>query len=164
LLRNGNWGAQAVDRAIAILRLLGSAGMQGVRVADIQAELGLTRPTAHRLINVLVRHGLATNDPEARRYYLGFETALMGWSATRQSFDLREVCQQALVKIARETGDTAILVVRSGDEGVFIDYKSGPHPMESMTVTIGARRPLGAGATGVAILAAMPQSEVNRVL
>jgi DNA-binding IclR family transcriptional regulator len=111
-----------------------------------------------------VRHGLAANDPDARRYYLGFETAVMGWSATRQSFDLREVCQHSLVQIALDTGDTALLVVRSGDEGVFIDYKAGPHPVEGMTVTVGARRPLGAGATGVAILAAMPQSEVNRAL
>ena len=33
-------GAQAVDRAVAILRLLGEAGTQGVRVVDIQAALG----------------------------------------------------------------------------------------------------------------------------
>jgi DNA-binding IclR family transcriptional regulator len=162
--RHSNFGVQAVDRAIAILRLLGEAGTHGLRVVDIQATLGLTRPTAHRLTNALVRQGLAAIDPEARRYYLGFEAAVIGWSATKQSFDLREICQEALQHIARDTGDTAILVARSGDEGVVIDHKAGPHPIEAMTVQVGARRPLGAGATGVAILASLADGEVNRVM
>lgn len=159
---NSATGVQAVERAIAMLRLLGEAGTQGLRLIDIQTTLGLTRPTAHRLLQVLVRQRLAANDPEGRRYYLGLETAILGWSATKQSFDLREVCQQPLLQIAQESGDTAILVVRSGYEAIFIDSKPGPHFVEAMTVEIGARRPLGAGATGVAILAAMPDEQVDQ--
>jgi DNA-binding IclR family transcriptional regulator len=157
-------GAQAVERAISILRLLGQAGTPGLRLVDIEKASGLARPTAHRLLNALVRGHFAAQASHGKRYVLGPEIAVLGWSITQHGFDLRELCQPSLMRIAQKTGDTALLMVRSGDEAVCVDVKLGPYPVKTMTVEIGARRPLVVGATGLAILAALPQEEAERVL
>lgn len=157
-------GLQTVDRAIELLRCLGNSGSQGLRLVEVQRRLGLTRPTAHRMLSSLVQYGMAVRDEASRCYSLGQEVAILGWSVTSRTYDLREVCQDAMHAIAERTGDTAILVVRSGHDSVCIDRRSGPFPIKVFTVDIGMRRPLGFGAGSIALLASLPETEVDAIL
>ena len=49
-------------------------------------------------------------------------------------------------------------------EAVCIDLVEGPTPIRVVTLEIGSRRPIGLGAGGLAILAALPPEEARRVL
>lgn len=135
-----------------------------MRLVDVQRELGLARPTAHRILRALSDYGLAVRDDVSRRYRLGQEAAVLGWSVTSRSYDLRELCQDAMYALAEDTGDTVMLVVRSGFDSVCIDRKSGTNPIKVFTVEVGTRRPLGVGAGSIALLACLPDEEVRSIL
>src|SRR4051794_28469852 len=71
-------GAQSVRRALAVLRLVASGQDRGVRLTDIAAMSGLSRPTAHRLLKVLIEETAVEQDPATKRYLIGTEMSLLG--------------------------------------------------------------------------------------
>jgi DNA-binding IclR family transcriptional regulator len=150
---------QTLDRAVQLLRCLGNSGQQGLRLIDIQRELKLKRPTAHRIVTSLLQHGLVVRDGNSRGYRLGWELAVLGWSVASSGIDLRKLAQEATSRLAEETGDTVILSARSGLSMVCIDRQSGAYPIKVFTIEVGARRPLGVGAGSIAVLAAMSEEE-----
>lgn len=155
---------QSLDRGIALLHLLAEAGQDGRRLAEIQRETGLSKPTVHRLLSTLKRHALVEQADNSKRYCLGPEIAVLGWSATRRLYDLKDVCDEDMAALATGTGDTSFLVVRSGYETICIDRQTGAYPVKAFTVDVGARRPIGIGATGIALLAAMTTAQADEAL
>src|SRR5690606_37894527 len=59
--------------------------------------------------------------------------------------------------------DMVFLVVRSGHESVCLNRIAGNFPIQTMTRTEGDRHPLGVGAGGLAILAALSDEDVQVV-
>jgi DNA-binding IclR family transcriptional regulator len=155
---------QTLDRAVGILTCLGHNGEQGMRLIDLQRALGLTRPTVHRILASLIEHGLVACDETSRTYRLGWEAAVLGWSAVRGGYDLREVAQGAMNRLAEETGETAVLCACSRLDLVCIDRKTGDYPIKVFTVEIGTRRPLGVGAGSIAVLASMSDEDAIAAL
>src|ERR1035438_8466961 len=102
-------GLQTLDRAMAALYALGAGGPDGLRFVDLQKSLGLSKPTAHRLLLSLQSHGLIQHDPGARRYRLGQGLQLLAQSATHPGPDLRRLCTPAVQRLAQEAGDTVFL-------------------------------------------------------
>jgi DNA-binding IclR family transcriptional regulator len=155
---------QTLDRAIGILTCLGHSGEAGMRLVDLQRALGLKRPTVHRILTSLVEHGLVASDEGSRTYRLGWEAAVLGWSAVRGRYDLREVAQGATKRLAEESGETAVLCALSRLDLVCIDRETGDYPIRVFTVEIGTRRPLGVGAGSIAVLAAMSDPDAVAAL
>ncbi|MGE0314310.1 MAG: IclR family transcriptional regulator [Lautropia sp.] len=157
-------GLQTLDRAVGLLRLLGSKGEAGLRLVDVQSAMQLTKPTAHRLLTELARHGLVAHDPVRHRYRLGQELAVLGWSVVDRQQDLRTTAMHSAAMLAEETGDTVFVVARSGVETVCIDRHTGAYPIKALTIDVGTRRPLGVGAGGLAILATLPDVQASAIL
>jgi DNA-binding IclR family transcriptional regulator len=157
-------GAQALERALRVLRDIASSGALGCRLIDLQRSTGLTKPTAHRIAQTLVRHDFATYDESRRRYFLGAEITILSVSAPSDLPDLREMSRQEMRALAQETGDTAYLMVRSGNDVVCVAREIGPYPIKALTGEIGARRPLGVGAGGVMLLASVSNEEADMIL
>jgi DNA-binding IclR family transcriptional regulator len=155
---------QTLERAIGLIRILAAGGTEGCRLVDLQRTSGLTKPTVHRILDTLKQQGMVEQLEDSRRYRLGQELAVLGWSANRTVYDLKELAAEDLAAVAAKTGDTAFLAIRSGTEAVCIDRQAGGYPVKAFTVEVGTRRPLGVGATGVALLAALAPDEADAVL
>lgn len=157
------WGTQSVHRAVTILMEIASRNMRGLRVYEIAALMGLERPTAHRIVKGLLAQNMLTQDPETKAYKLGPLVYELGLAASPH-FTLRETCQSTLKRLAEKTGDSVFLVVRSGFDTVCLDRIEGSYPITTRTLDIGSRRPLGVGAGSLAILIALPEDEIERVI
>lgn len=157
-------GLQTLDRALTLLRALGSSGEEGMRLIDLEKSAKLTKPTTHRLLSALVAHGLVARDAKSRRYRLGRELAILGWSVAHRQQDLRTLSMQSASLLAEETGDTVFVVARSGLDTVCIERRSGAYPIKTLTLDVGSRRPLGVGAGSLAILASLPPEECDATL
>ena len=155
---------QSLDRAISLLHILAASGSEGLRLIDLQEESGLTKPTVHRILDTLRDHGFVEQVSATRRYRLGNELAVIGWSAARDVHDLRDLCEEDMQAVAARTGDTSFLTIRSGHEAVCIDRQSGSYPVKAFTVEVGTRRPLGVGAGGIALLAALDEERAERFI
>lgn len=156
-------GAQTVRRAIRILKLIAAHPEPGMRLIDIATDTGLQRPTVHRLLKALTAEGMLAQHPGTRRYSLGSAVFDLGLKATHQ-FNLRDICQPVLARLAEQTGDTTFFFVRSGNDAVCIAREQGTHPIQTPAVPIGARQPLGVNAGGLAFLSVLSEDEVEQIL
>jgi DNA-binding IclR family transcriptional regulator len=153
-------GTQSIQRAARLLRELAARNRQGMRLIDVAHSSGLQRPTVHRMLKCLTAENLVSQDPQSRRYFLGPLVFELGITAGPR-FNIRDLCSDALDRIAAQTGDTAFLSIRSGDDALCVDRREGAFPIKTFTVDVGVRRPLGVGAGSLAILTALPDEEVE---
>ncbi len=139
-------GVGVVDKAMAVL----AAVEGGARtLADLVEVTGLSRPTAHRLAGALVTHGLLRRDPEAR-YLPGLRLIALGRVASA-SVPLAVVSQAALAQLRDETGESAQLYVRDGEQRVCVAVAESPHGLRTI-VTLGAVLDLHRGSAGKVLL------------
>ena len=162
-LRNAVAGTQSVTRAIQLLKLLARAGDQGLRLVDLAEETQLARPTLHRLLKALCAQGMVTQDRPSHRYRLGALVFELGLAAAHR-FNLRELSMPVLESLARQSGDTCFLFVRSGNDAVCINRVQGWFPIQTPALPLGCRQPLGVNAGGLALLASLPQFEQDRLI
>jgi len=156
-------GAQAVARAARVLRLVTSGGGDGVAVADVARDAGLTRPTAHRLLAALAHEGLVDHDERTGRWMPGPELFLMGTVAASR-YDITAVARDVVRSLAVRTEESAFLSVRRGDETVCLLREEGSFPIRSFVLSEGVRFPLGVASAGLAILAFLPPHDVDAYL
>lgn len=161
-LKSDNSGTQSISRVSQVLREIASGNRLGLRLTDIVMQTGLETPTAHRILKGLIREGMVAQRPQTRRYYLGHLIYELGLAATPGA-NFRDLCRPSLERLANATGDTIFLNVRNGCDAVCIDRQEGSFPVKTLTVDIGARRPLGVGSGTLAILGTLPAEEMHEV-
>ena len=156
-------GTQSMGRALAVLREFAMADARGLTIADVCRSIELRRPTAHRIILFLLREEMLMPAAEPKRYRLGPGVFHLGLAAARH-FNLRDMCAEALHRLAHNTGDSVFLTERSANHSVVIDRREGSYPIKALPLDIGARRPLGVGAGGLAILQALEADASSEIV
>lgn len=159
----GAAGAQSVDRALSLLPLVARSPQQGLGLGAIVEETGLSRPTARRLLLSLIRSGMIEQDPKTKAYRLGEEIYVLGALAAPR-FGLMDVAAETVMRLAEITEDTAYLSVRRDTFSVCMMRHEGAFPIRVQALQAGYRHPLGIGAGSLAILSALPDSEVEDIL
>jgi DNA-binding IclR family transcriptional regulator len=156
-------GTQAIRRAASIVRIVASRNHSGARLTDLVKHAGLERPTAHRILQGLIAEGFVRQDAASRLYFLGPLVFELGLAAAPR-LDVRALCRPSLLRLAEKTEDTVFLTVRSGNESVCIDREEGTFPIKTLTLDLGVRRPLGAGAGGLAMLMPLEDEAVSEIV
>jgi len=156
-------GAQAIDRAATLLLLVGRAGPSGARLSELVDQCSLSKPTVRRMLLALTRAGLLDQDLETRRYFLGPEIHVLGTLASAR-FGIHSIALRSLVRLSQQTGDTAFLSVPRDVYSICVHREEGPFPIRVHALHAGDRHPLGVGAGGLALLAALPDEEVEEIL
>lgn len=150
--------AGSLKRGVLLLKLLATAGAKGLPLSEIAAKTGMPHPTAHRVLGQLGSERLIERHAELKRYRLGplaFELGVAGSTM----YDIRDLCDKSMDGLSIATEDTVYLVVRSGFDAVCMHRREGSFPIRTLVLEVGSRRPLGAGAGGLAILSAIEQPE-----
>ncbi|RKO22352.1 IclR family transcriptional regulator [Pseudarthrobacter phenanthrenivorans] len=155
-------GAQVVSRIAGLLRLVGRSA-DGMSLAGLVRESGLTRPTVHRLLSSLASEGLLDHDAGSGNWVLGPEILLMG-SVASARFPLEEIARPSLHRLAEATGESAFFSIRRGSETVCLLREEGSFPVRSFVLHEGVRFPLGVASAGTAIMAFLPESEQEELL
>ncbi|WPB59333.1 IclR family transcriptional regulator [Xylophilus sp. GOD-11R] len=162
---NGPGGSptQSLDRALELLDVVVGHTATGISLGSLAAIVGLSKPTAHRLLSGLRSAGMIDYEPGSRRYHPAFKLYSMGQAASGR-FDVIHLAAASLERLAEDTADSVFLTARSGDFAVCVARRSGGFPIKASIGDIGDVRPLGLGADGLVLLAALPDSEVERNL
>lgn len=152
---------QVLDRALALLEALSHQGPD-LTLAQISELLKLHKSTAHRLIMVLERHKLIEKNSNTGKYRLGLKLFELGTKAIGQ-LDLRERTRPFLGRAVRETGETGHLCVYDDGEVVYLD-KIEPSRSVRLTSSVGRRNPAYCTAVGKAIMAYLPEAQVEEAV
>jgi DNA-binding IclR family transcriptional regulator len=156
-------GSQSVDRALRLLALVGRGNNHGAPLSDIVEESGLNKPTARRLLLALMRAGLVEQEAKTRRYYLGEEAYVLGTLASRRH-GLLELSMESLRNLSEITMDTSFISIKRENYAVCLHREEGTYPVRTHALQTGYQHPLGIGAGSLAMLAALDDDEVERVL
>jgi DNA-binding IclR family transcriptional regulator len=150
-----------VQKACRLVRAMSDA--RHARLTEIAAAAGLDKATALRLLDALAREGFVVRDPRTKLYALGPEVFVLGAAAAAR-FDPRPIVRPSLIRLANEFEDTVILSVPRGAESVCVDIQPGSFAIRANYLEVGSRRPLGVGAGSLALLAWMPDEELQAVM
>nr|WP_201469575.1 IclR family transcriptional regulator [Microbacterium hydrocarbonoxydans] len=156
-------GAQAIARAAVLLRLVTASGAGGAPLHDLARSSGFTRSTTHRLLSALRAEGLVDRDEESTRWMPGPELYLMG-SVAAARYDVTGLARDIVRSLAVKTEESAFLSVRRADETVCLVREEGAFPIRSFVLSEGVRFPLGVASAGLAILAFLPDHDVDAYL
>jgi IclR family transcriptional regulator, KDG regulon repressor len=100
----------------------------------------------------LVELGYVGQDASTGLYHPTLRTWEIG-SAVVADLPIKQVAARALNDLHQQTGETVSLVVRSGDDALYLDKIISPRPV-SFSTRVGSRVPLPSTVGGMAILAA----------
>ena len=148
----------SVDNALWLLQLIGER--QVLRVAEAADLLGVARSTAHRLLTALRRRGFVIQDRPNGAYRPGPALYEIGLSAVSR-IDIRLVARPILEQLREETQETASLAILEGTTVRFVDCAESLRSVRVGNRT-GVVRAAHASAVGKAILASLPDSEIDR--
>jgi IclR family transcriptional regulator, acetate operon repressor len=140
---------QSVSRAARLLRLLASH-RSGCTAAQAAAELALTVPTTHHLLNTLAAEGLAVKDSQ-RRFALGPTIAVLAQGLVEQV--VPEYLRRPLDELAERTEETAYLATWSAGEIHVLASVEGARAVRVAEAGRGPYRHAHARASGKLLLA-----------
>ena len=144
---------QSIERAAAVLRLLGGAG-RPLGLNELAAALDLPRPTAHGIIATLRAVGFVDQDQETSRYQLGSglrELGRGGWDP----HDLRARALNWADSLAGSTGLAVYLGVAEAAAVRLVHHVFRPDG-SPQRIRTGEEQPLHATALGKCLLAFAP--------
>jgi DNA-binding IclR family transcriptional regulator len=156
-------GAQSLRRALSVLRVIASGREAGLPLPEVIQATGLTRPTVHRLVSVLMEEGIVEKRPRSRRYAVGHQVPELALARQSRSA-LVITAEPYLLELSREVGDTVFLTIRTGLDALCVARLIGTYPIQVLSIEVGARRPLGVSSAGIAILAALSAAEARQIV
>lgn len=156
--KNRSSGAPAAEATLAILQALGRRGAP-TSAAAIARELDLPRSTTYRLLGILRDAGFVMHDDATRRWGLGVAAYELGSAYQRQQ-PLQRVARAAVAGLADEVGAVAHLAVLHGTDVLYV-LEERPLGLPPLVTDVGVRLPAPVTASGLAILAALPRSQVR---
>jgi len=155
---------RALRRGLLLLNAVQRSGLEGARVVDLCRELTLERATVYRLLATLLECGHVQRSGHYR--YVSAHAAPGAWAGQlRDSASaMAQRLAPVLARVSEGCGDAAFAVVREGHSSWCVARHVGNYPVQILSVQVGSRQPLGVGAAGLALLAALPEAECEAAI
>jgi DNA-binding IclR family transcriptional regulator len=153
----------SLHRAVLIVRAIARGSEAGAALTDIVAWTALPRSTIHRVLAMLIGAGWVERDLETRRFHLGAEFLTLGIAAAARH-PIERAAATEIAVLAQEIGQTVYLIVRAGLDSVCAARQESASRIQTLVVKVGSHMPLGLGAGGMALLAALPRAEADEVM
>jgi DNA-binding IclR family transcriptional regulator len=159
--RNAENDASAVKtlrKALAILDAFAAAEMP-LTVAEVAIRAGVTRPTAHRLVQTMIADGYLTQNPRDGRISPGYSVLQLagGLLDTNQ---MRIEALPHLESLAREIGERANLGILHRNQLLYLAGVEKPS-LPTIYSRFGKTAPAYCASLGKAILAFLPPDELK---
>ncbi len=160
---SGMAGAQAIRRAMDVLRAVAQFQRTGATLSRIAAATGLSTSTTHRILRSLTEERMLRHDEPTRCYFLGLLAFELGL-ATQAESQVQPYWRETIEQIARQTRLTTYLIARSDCQAVCLLCVQGSMAIRAMPIEVGQRLPLGIGAGSLAILATLDDAEIGEIM
>lgn len=135
------------------------AERRSASVMELAAAAGVSGSAVHRILTALRRKGLIEQDPMSDRYQLSWGILTLARSLVNRD-QLRTVALRYMTELRDLTSETVTLYARSGFERVCVEQVESVHEI-CYRAEIGRSLPLYAGASGLALLAHLPDAELD---
>ena len=152
----------AVDQAAKVLTCLGRSQKFRISLTEICREVGIYKSKGYSILNTLMKFGFVEKDPQTKTYSLGPGLLFLSRHLL-DHMDIRERAAPFLEELAINTQSSALLGLISADQ-VFVVAKHEGNQNIGVTIRLGHRFHITAGAHGKAIVAFMSESGRKRIM
>lgn len=149
--------SQTLLRGLDMLEAVANAPLS---IPEIAAATGVTYPTAHRIVSVLLERRYLRQQ-ENRSYTLGPKVVELGFLAYQQT-DLTKIARPFLEEMAQQTSDTVHLARLEDGQVIYLDKLQSRRPIE-ISSRIGGRKPAISTGVGKALLLDESEEEWRRL-
>ncbi|MGH3664505.1 MAG: IclR family transcriptional regulator [Egibacteraceae bacterium] len=148
-------------KAILVLREVAHTP-EGLGPRELARRLSIPRSTAQRLLSTLNAANAVTQESDTLLYRLG--PAVLGMASSYlDSLDVRRQALPHMRELQELSNETVGLSVRIGQERAYVELLESQLELKAKPVT-GRPYPLYSGAPGHALLAFLPDEEIQRLL
>ncbi|WP_244432600.1 IclR family transcriptional regulator [Holophaga foetida] len=130
----------------------------GLTLREICNYTKLPRSTVQRILGTLEEQNTVITAPSSGLYRLGPTLTLLAENV--RPFDIAKIARPMLMQIASKTDESVYLCVIAHGMAVVVDLIRGIHPIQTVT-TMGTSLSLHATACGKALLAALPETDLE---
>jgi IclR family acetate operon transcriptional repressor len=162
LMGRDNGGIQALDRAFLILDIIADAGGEA-KLTEIAGIAGLNVSTCHHLISTLHNWGYVARGANSRSYVLGSRILYLSAAFLRQ-VDLPRRAQSFVDRLNDQTREAVQLAIMQDTNLVNVLHREARHAVRVDVGRGGNSNAAHATATGKAILAWLPPTELDRIV
>jgi IclR family transcriptional regulator, acetate operon repressor len=150
-----------VNKALELLNHFGQSKPE-IGLSDMARLAGCDKATTHRLLTTLAAHGLVEQSPTSRLYRLGAGTLRLA-RLREASFPLSSVVEPVLQNLSDKTGETVHASLIAGHSLATVGLIAS---QKTIHVTMGAgdSLPFHATASGISILAFLPDGQAESIL
>lgn len=131
--------------------------------SEVARRAGLDNATAFRMLNTLVELGYVARVPNTRRFCLTLKPLELGFNAIGRT-ELRDLARPVLRGLVGDVNEAASLGVLDGADIVYVERVQAGLVRMGVDIRVGSRIAACASAIGHAVLAFLPQGELDAVL
>jgi len=139
-----------------------TADSEELTLSQIAAAAELDPGTTFRMLNTLVDLGYVSRLPESRRFALTLKVLDLGFHAIART-DLRSIVRPILRGLVSETHEAASFAVLQGADVLYLERVRAGITRLGVDIRVGTTVPAAQTAVGRAILAFLPEAEVERI-
>ena len=151
---------KVLDKTLNVLEFFTVANPQW-GLFELGEATQLPVSTLHRIVSVLKRRGLMIQDPDSKKYRLGYAAIELGRRA-EAGLPIRQTAEPEMRKLAAETSETIILTVLNDahDRSICVERIDSRFDLR-LHLEVGSVNHLHAGASSKVLLAYLPSDEVD---
>ena len=151
---------KSVYRTVKILEAFNAE--EGMTVTEISKRFNFPKSSVHQILNTLTNENMLAKDPVTHKYYLGIKLFTLGDKA-RANLEIRKVAAPLLKELKYKFNETVHLTVLDNDEVLYVECLESSKLLRTFSV-LGYRAPLHCTAVGKALMAHLPEEDLNRVI
>ena len=147
----------SLDKSLKLIDML-SKSPEGLSLSQLSEILSYPKSTAHHILSTLLPYDYVSQDPETKKYSLGFKFLSIG-RVILDSFDVRKTAYRYLRELQEECKEAVHLAILRNGKVIYID-KIDKQGGLSLATYIGFRTDPHAVAAGKVLLSELSRKEI----
>jgi DNA-binding IclR family transcriptional regulator len=133
-----------------------------LRLAEVARSVDMDKSLTHRMLATLVHAGYVHQDPETRRYTMGYRVVTLSRNLLAENEVVR-LARMTLERVASETQEGVHLEVLDGTETVLVQHVKGSQ-LVAVDFQVGDRSQLHSTSIGKVLLAYQGEAFIEEVM
>lgn len=149
------------EKVLLILEAIANSELP-LTLENISSSIGLAKPTAFRLLNILIAQGFVERDANGRRFQPSAKFRLIGINLLSGD-SIRSQRIAVMKRLVDTIGETCNYNILDGNEVLYLDRIETAAPIR-LNIDSGMRVPLHCTASGKLFLSYMNETQIKRIV
>jgi DNA-binding IclR family transcriptional regulator len=159
--KRSDYYIESIKRAIQVLNSF-TLNEKELGVTELSKRLNLHKSTIHRILITLEDEGFIVKNQITQKYYLGMKLFKLG-NILQNQMEIRSLALPIMKELAQKTEESIDLNIVSDGKRVSIEKVESSQDIRHI-IQLGKSLPLYCGGSGKALLAFLPEEEIDRFI